>query len=59
VRHRACSLLHHLLRRAPRAETARAGGRTDPLGFGVAGLCFLAWPAAVLYGIYLIVPQLH
>lgn len=32
----------------------RAGG-----GAAVAGVCFLACAAAVLYGIYLIVPQFH
>lgn len=43
-----------------RAETARKGdGGTDPVGLGVAGLCFLACASVVAYGIYLIVPQFH
>ncbi|WP_406488660.1 hypothetical protein [Streptomyces phaeochromogenes] len=43
-----------------RAETAREGdGCTDPVGLGVAGLCFLACASVVAYGIYLIVPQFH
>jgi hypothetical protein len=42
-----------------RAQVAREGGRADPLGTGLAGLCFLVCAAAVLYGIYLIVPQFH
>jgi hypothetical protein len=42
-----------------RVAVARDGGRTDPVGIGVAGLCFLACAAAVGYGIYLIVPQFH
>lgn len=41
----------------------RAGGKGDgraaPLATAVAGLCFLACAAAVLYGLYLIVPQFH
>lgn len=43
-----------------RAATVReADGRTDPIGYGLAGIAFLLVAAAVLYGIYLIVPQLH
>jgi len=43
-----------------RAETAREGdGGTDPVGLGVAGLCFLACASVVAYGICLIVPQFH
>jgi hypothetical protein len=43
-----------------RAETVRAdNGRTDPVGYGIAGLAFLVCAAAVLYGIYLLVPQFH
>jgi uncharacterized membrane protein len=41
------------------AETAREGGRGGGLGVAAAGLAFLACAAAVAYGIYLIVPQLH
>jgi hypothetical protein len=43
-----------------RAASAReADGRTDPVGYGMAALAFLVVAAAVLYGIYLIVPQFH
>lgn len=42
-----------------RAATAREAGRTDVLGYGLAGLCFLVVIAVVLYGLYLIIPQLH
>ncbi len=43
-----------------RAATVRAdSGRTDPVGYGIAGLAFLVCAAAVLYGIYLLVPQFH
>jgi hypothetical protein len=43
-------------------EEARGGkddGRGAPLSVAVAGLCFLACAAAVLYGLYLIVPRFH
>ena len=43
-----------------RAATAReADGHSDPVGYGMAGVAFLVVAAAVLYGIYLIVPQFH
>lgn len=42
-----------------RAATARETGHTDPVGYGVAGLCFLLCAAAVLYGLYLLIPQFH
>jgi hypothetical protein len=42
-----------------RVQVAREGGRTDPVGYGLAGVCFLACAFAVGYGIYLIVPQFH
>jgi hypothetical protein len=42
-----------------RAAVGREAGRSDPVGFGVAGLCFLVCAAAVVYGIYLIIPQFH
>jgi hypothetical protein len=42
-----------------RRETAREAGRTGHAPLAAAGLCFLACAGAVLYGIYLIVPQFH
>ena len=42
-----------------RAATARDSGRTDPLGYGLAALCFLLCAAVVLYGLYLLIPQFH
>jgi hypothetical protein len=42
-----------------RVAVARDSGRGDPLGIGIAGVCFLACAAVVVYGIYLIVPQFH
>lgn len=41
------------------AAVREADGRTDPVGYGMAALAFLVVAAAVLYGIYLIVPQFH
>ncbi|MGW2419967.1 hypothetical protein ACWC0C_12055 [Streptomyces sp. NPDC001709] len=40
-----------------RAQAGRAGAATT--GRAVAGLCFLACPAVVAYGVYLIVPRFH
>jgi hypothetical protein len=41
-----------------RALAARQDGQAA-LPVAVAGLCFLACAVAVLYGLYLIVPQFH
>jgi hypothetical protein len=37
----------------------KKNGRPSLPLMGVAGLCFLACGAAVLYGLYLLVPQVH
>ncbi|MFJ8825411.1 hypothetical protein ACIREE_27005 [Streptomyces sp. NPDC102467] len=37
----------------------RSGSGSGVLSFAVAGMCFLACTAAVCYGLYLIIPQLH
>ncbi|HKS98305.1 MAG TPA: hypothetical protein VJT31_02145 [Rugosimonospora sp.] len=42
-----------------RVAVAREDGRGDALGAGIAGVCFLACAAIVVYGIYLVVPQFH
>jgi hypothetical protein len=41
------------------AATGAPRVRTAPLPLFVAGLCFLACLAAVGYGLYLLIPQLH
>ena len=44
------------------AQAEAAGerdGRSHPLAVAQAGLCFLACAAVVVYGIYLIGPQVH
>jgi hypothetical protein len=40
-------------------DTARRHGRNGTTALTAAGLCFAACAAAVLYGIYLIIPQFH
>lgn len=42
-----------------RRETARASGSTGSAPLAGAGLCFLGCACAVLYGLYLIIPQFH
>jgi hypothetical protein len=45
-----------LSRRAAAVDDKRA---VSPVDTAVAGLCFLACVAAVVYGLYLIIPQFH
>jgi hypothetical protein len=45
-----------LSRRAVAVDENRS---VSPVDTAVAGLCFLACVAAVLYGLYLIIPQFH
>jgi hypothetical protein len=45
-----------LSRRAVAVDEKRS---VSPVDTAVAGLCFLACVAAVLYGLYLIIPQFH
>ncbi|MDI5962424.1 hypothetical protein [Streptantibioticus silvisoli] len=40
-------------------ETARESGRGGGSALTAAGLCFLACAAAVVYGLYLIIPGFH
>ncbi|MCX5214631.1 hypothetical protein OG689_36160 [Kitasatospora sp. NBC_00240] len=40
-------------------QAARSTGRTSVAALAGASLCFLACGAAVLYGLYLIIPQFH
>lgn len=40
-------------------DTAREHGEAGRAALAAAGTCFIACAAAVLYGIYLIVPQFH
>jgi len=42
-----------------RGASVRVMGRPDRMPRLAAGLCFAACAAAVLYGIYLIIPQFH
>ncbi|WUL62294.1 hypothetical protein OHS16_00255 [Streptomyces sp. NBC_00344] len=42
-----------------RRDTARGHGEAGRAPLAAAGLCFIACAVAVLYGIYLIVPQFH
>jgi hypothetical protein len=44
---------------AGRAAERTAGGGVAPARLALAGLCFLLCAAAVLYGLWLIVPQFH
>ncbi|WP_405999715.1 hypothetical protein [Streptomyces sp. NBC_00829] len=40
-------------------DTAREHGEAGRAMLAAAGMCFMACAAAVLYGIYLIIPQFH
>jgi hypothetical protein len=40
-------------------DTAREHGRNGSVALTAASICFAACAAAVLYGIYLIIPQFH
>jgi uncharacterized iron-regulated membrane protein len=42
-----------------RATAAESGKPTSPVDTAVASSCFAACVAAILYGLYLIIPQFH
>lgn len=41
------------------AEETKRSGRTPPVALAAAGLCFAVCAAAVLYGIWMTIPQFH